>query len=384
VGAYLSGGLDSSTVAALAKDVSGVAPRTFSITFEDAAFDESGYQSTMVEHLGSNHSTVALSRPDIADHFAQTIRHTETPVLRTAPVPMNILSRLVRDEGFKVVLTGEGADEVLGGYDLFKEAKVRQFWARYPDSELRASLLKRLYPYLDLGQSRASAYSRQFFGQALDQPDLPFFSHLPRWTTTARTKQFLSEDLTAELAASAEEALMVQMPVALGSWHPFHRAQYLEAKTLMAGYLLCSQGDRMLMANSVEGRFPFLDHRLIEFANALDPKHKMRGLNEKSLLKRAVAAHVPPAVVSRHKQPYRAPDIGSFFSEAEPPDYVRVLLSGDALREAGYFDVRRVERLLKKIGEGRAVGANDNMALVGILSTQIWHATFVRGFDDFR
>jgi asparagine synthase (glutamine-hydrolysing) len=296
---------------------------------------------------------------------------------------MGILSGLVRREGFKVVLTGEGADEVLGGYDIFKETKIRQFWAQHPDSEFRASLLKRLYPYLDLGQKRGTAYLRQFFGQALDQPDLPFFSHLPRWVTTARTKEFLSADFRAELSGSVEETLAGGMPPALASWHPFHRAQYIEAKTLMAGYLLCSQGDRMLMTNSVEGRFPFLDHRLMEFANALDPKHKMRGLKEKSLLKRAMAPYLPKSVVSRYKQPYRAPDIDSFFPEAGPPEYVRALLEPRALREAGYFDPDRVGRLVKKIEAGRAIGAKDNMALVGILSTQIWHNTFVTGFADF-
>ena len=383
VGAYLSGGLDSSAITALIRSFGDIALRTFSITFEDERLDESVHQQEMVRHLDADHSVVQARRSDIAARFPDTIRHTETPILRTAPVPMGILSGLVRQQGFKVVLTGEGSDEVLGGYDIFKETKIRQFWARHPDSEFRASLLRRLYPYLDLGQKRGAAYLRQFFGQALDQPDLPFFSHLPRWVTTARTKEFLSDDFAAGLSASAEDTLMERMPTAFASWHPFHRAQYLEAKTLMAGYLLCSQGDRMLMTHSVEGRFPFLDHRLIEFANRLDPKHKMRGLNEKSLLKRAMDPYLPRSVLSRFKQPYRAPDIDSFFPKEGPPDYLTDLLAPSALREAGYFDPNRVERLVKKIRAGRAIGAKDNMALVGILSTQVWHATFVTGFRDF-
>ena len=118
----------------------------------------------------------------------------------------------------------------------------------------------------------------------------------------------------------------------MSRWHPFNRSQYLELKTLMPGYLLNAQGDRMLMANSVEGRFPFLDHRVIEFAARLRPSIKMRALNEKYLLKRAMAGLVPASIIERHKQPYRAPDIPAFFS-GKPPDYVTELLSAAKVRE---------------------------------------------------
>lgn len=383
VGAYLSGGLDSSAIAALIRSFGDVALRTFSLTFEDRGLDESEHQRRMVEHLGSEHSTVEAPRAAIGDRFRDAIRHTETPILRTAPVPMGILSALVREQGFKVVLTGEGSDEVLGGYDLFKENKIRQFWARNPDSEFRASLLRRLYPYLDLGQGRSVAYLKEFFGQALDRPDLPFFSHLPRWVTTARVKDFLSRAFRDQLDQDPQDTLMERMPAELGRWHPFHRAQYVEAKTLMAGYLLSSQGDRMLMSNSVEGRFPFLDHRLIEFANQLHPRYKMRVLNEKALLKRAMAPYLPETIVARFKQPYRAPDIPSFFPEGRALDWVREVLSPEALGSTGYFDPERVGRLVRKIEAGRAIGAKDSMALVGILSTQVWHHTFIDQFADF-
>ncbi|MEX2375266.1 MAG: asparagine synthase (glutamine-hydrolyzing) [Dehalococcoidia bacterium] len=377
VGAYLSGGLDSSSIAALVRKQEDVQLRTFSITFEQNSHDESDHQHKVVQHLGPEHSTIECSGSAIAEHFPATIAATESPILRTAPVPMGILSGLVREQGYKVVLTGEGADEVLGGYDIFKEAKIRQFWARQPDSSFRPALLKRLYPYLDLNQRQSQTYLKQFFGQALESPELPYFSHVPRWTTTARTKEFLSDDLKAQLADDAIDVLMGRMPAKLPEWHPFDRAQYIEAKTLMAGYLLCSQGDRMLMRNSVEGRFPFLDHRLMEWANRLHPKHKMRVLEEKALLKRAMAPFLPPEIIARHKQPYRAPDIEAFFGSGEPPDYVMERLSSDAIRDAGYFDPGRVERLMRKVRAGRAIGAKDNMAFVGILSTQLWHHHFV-------
>ena len=133
----------------------------------------------------------------------------------------------------------------------------------------------------------------------------------------------------------------------------------------------------MLMKNSVEGRFPFLDHRVIEFANSLDPRLKMKVLNEKYLLKQAMKGYVPDSIINRYKQPYRAPDIPSFFSEDKSIDYVEELMSDSSIGEAGYFDEKRVAMLLKKIRRGLAIGYKDNMAFVGILSTQLWHEMFI-------
>lgn len=377
VGAYLSGGLDSSVLVALIHHHTDAPLRTFSIGFDDTDLDETRYQQQMIDHLGTHHSRIQIGNRDIADHFVDTIRRTEAPILRNAPVPMRLLSGLVRSQGYKVVLTGEGSDEVLGGYDIFKEAKIRRFWAQNPDSKFRPLLLKRLYPYLDISQSQGLAYLQSFFGNGIDQPDVPYFAHLPRWTTTARCKDFFSDDLRQQLRADAMETIAATWPSAIGRWHPFNRGQYIEAKSLMAGYLLCSQGDRMLMANSVEGRFPFLDHRVIEFANRVHPKYKMRALNEKYLLKRAMSRYLPADIIRRHKQPYRAPDIPAFFGD-RVPEFVRDMLAPATVKDYGYFHPDKVARLVQKIEKGRAIGYKDNMALVGILSTQAWHHLFIK------
>jgi asparagine synthase (glutamine-hydrolysing) len=377
VGAYLSGGLDSSVLVAMIHHFSDARLRTFSIGFDEASLDESDFQQMMIRQVGAHHSRIQCSEADVAEHFYQTIWHTENPVLRTAPVPMRLLSGLVRSQDYKVVLTGEGSDEVLGGYDIFKETKIRQFWAVNRDSSFRPALLKKLYPYLDVSPGRAQSYLREFFGANLDEPELLYFSHTPRWSTTARIKDFFADEVKTHLQDNAIELLANSLPADASGWHAFNRAQYIEAKTLMGGYLLSSQGDRMLMANSVEGRFPFLDHRVIEFANRLPPKLKMKGLNEKYLLKKAMGEFLPPEIVNRHKQPYRAPDIPAFFSD-KTPEYVETLLGEDALRRAGLFDPKRVQMLVKKIRAGRAIGAKDNMALVGILSTQVWHHQFMQ------
>lgn len=389
VGAYLSGGLDSSVLTSLIHHHSTAPLRTFSIGFEEQALDESSYQRMMIEHLNAQHSHIACSNQMVGEQFIDTIRHTETAILRTAPVPMKWLSGLVREQGYKVVLTGEGSDEVLGGYDLFKENKIRQFWALQPQSQWRPLLLKRLYPYLDLTPGRAQSYLQNFYGIGLDNPQAMGFSHLPRWDTTAKAKVFFADELQQRVNVTAEAALSANLPAQFSQWHPLNRAQYLEATSLMGGYLLCSQGDRMLMTNSVEGRFPFLDHRVIEFGNKLPPKMKIKGLNEKYLLKKAMRSYLPAAIVDRHKQPYRAPDVPAFFLNGvdenhAPLPFVKELLSPQKIRDYGYFDAKRVEMLVKKAERGLAVGYRDNQALVGILSTQVWHHLFIENFSGFR
>ena len=384
VGAYLSGGLDSTVTAALAQRFTGDRLRTFSVAFEDAEFDESRYQQAAVKHLGVDHQTVMCRKTDIGRVFPEVIWHAERPVLRAAPAPMYLLSRLVREQGYKVVVTGEGADEVLGGYDLFKEAKVRRFWAAAPDSAFRAGALARLYPYLTNLQAQPLAYRKAFFHARPEDLAHPLFSHLPRWDLTARLKVFFSPAMQAELAgASAYADCLGLLPADFERWPPFCRAQHLEASILLPGYILSAQSDRMAMAHSVEGRFPFLDHRLAEFAAGLPCAMKMRGLDEKHLLKRAARGLIPASVFNRSKQPYRAPDAECFFAAGAAGDageYVAELLAPQRIAADGVFQPAAVELLVRKARAGRAIGVKDNMALLGVLSTQLVVDQFIRNF----
>ena len=380
VGAYLSGGLDSAAIVALIRSFTDTPLRTFSVAFDDPEFDESAHQALMVRHLGTDHTTLHCSRRDIGNAFPELIRHTEAPILRTAPTPLMLLSRRVREHGYKVVLTGEGADEVFGGYDLFKEAKVRRFWARQPGSTLRPKLLGRLYGYLENSPVANPAFAQAFFGKGLEYIDRPIFAHVPRWSTSQRALAFLSPELRASAGERDPLAWYEQrLPAEIMRWAPLERDQYVEAKSLLAGYLLTAQGDRVAAANSIEGRVPFLDHRLIEFANRLPPSWKIRGLTEKYLLRRALDGLLPDAVRLRIKQPYRAPDSQSFFFDGEPLDYVADLMSASRLRAAGYFDATAVGRLFDKCRSGRVAGFADNQAFVGILSTMLLHHQFVDG-----
>jgi len=384
VGAYLSGGLDSTVIAALVKKLGTTHLRTFSVAFEDKEFDESSFQNEASEFLKTDHQGVLCSSQDIGRVFPDVMWHTEKPVLRTAPAPLFLLSKLVRDQGYKVVLTGEGSDELLGGYDIFKEAKIRRFWAQYPESKFRPLLLRRLYPYMKNLQSQPDAYLRAFFHVRKDDLGSPFFSHLPRWDMTSKIKMFFSKDTRERVKHSnAMGHLEAELPSHYRQWDGFTQAQYLESAYLLPGYILSSQGDRMAMAHSVEGRFPFLDYRVVEFASRLSPQLKMKVLNEKYLLKAAVGDLIPRSIRNRHKQPYRAPDSQSFLMggrEAQLHDYAEELLAPRAIAEAGVFDADTVGKLVAKARQRQVISVKDNMAFVGILSTQLVVDRFIKNF----
>ncbi len=380
VGSYLSGGIDSSLVAALGLRAKGARFNTFSLRFADAEYDETPFQRLMVERLGSDHHEVTVTRRDIAEAFPDVVRHAERPVLRTAPAPMFLLSRLVRDAGIKVVLTGEGADEMFAGYDVFREARVRRFWARQPRSQARPRLLERLYPYLARSPVGQAAMARQFFGQDLAAWRAPGFGHGPRWRSASALQRLLAADVRASLDGfDPVAAFLAGLPGEFGRWTPLAQDQYVEVRTLLSAYLLSSQGDRMLMAHSVEGRFPFLDRDVVALANALPDRYKLAGLDEKAVLKSVSRDLVPGPILERKKQPYRAPDALSFVGP-DAPEWVGEVMREGALADAGVFDPALAARFHRKCLDRRdeAQFSNaDNMALVGVLSTQLLHAGFV-------
>lgn len=379
VGAYLSGGLDSSTIAALIRQHSSNRLDTFSIAFTDPAFDESAYQERMARLLGTQHQVIRVTPGDIGDVFPAVIWHTETPILRTSPAPLYLLSRLVSENNYKVVLTGEGADEFLAGYNIFKEALIRRFWARHPDSRLRPLLLRRLYPYIEELSNGKQAYREAFFGQGLTDISALDYSHAIRWKNTSRARRFFSEDLRSLLIDSPDARQQVYYPPEFAGWHPLHQAQYLEITIFLSQYLLSSQGDRVAMAHSVEGRFPFLDYRVVEFCNRLPPDLKLRELNEKYLLKRFAREFLPAEIWTRPKRPYRAPIQRAFFNPVAEV-YLEQVLSNQALSQAGLFKPGAVAQLLVRGREGREFGETDEMVLVGIISTQLLYHQFIEQF----
>jgi asparagine synthase (glutamine-hydrolysing) len=384
VAAYLSGGIDSSVTTAFIKEAEPGILNTFSIGFKDKAFDETSYQLEASEYFNTHHVAFTCTSEDIGDSFYETVKHTEFPVLRTAPTPMFLLSKKVRENNIKVVITGEGADEMLAGYNIFKEAKIRRFWAKQPQSIIRPLLLKKLYPYLGWMKTSPAGVLKTFFGYKLTDTDNPLYSHILRWHNTSRIQNYFSDQLRAELM-DYDPLMEVHKNLAdnFSKFGNLAKSQYLESSIFMSGYLLSSQGDRMAMANSVEGRYPFLDYRVIEFAARIPEDDKLHLLDEKYILKKMMKGRIPDSILTRHKQAYRAPIHTSFFG-SRAPDYVMEMLSSDQINNYGIFDPGKVSKLIEKFKAGSSITEVENMALAGILSTQMINKFFIRdnSFDS--
>lgn len=377
VAAYLSGGLDSALTTTLARKWTNSSLKTFSLEFSDPRFDESVYQREMVNHLQTDHSSIRCTEKDIIDNIDDVIWATERPLLRTAPIPMFLLSKLVRSEKFKVVITGEGADEFFLGYDIFKEAKVREYCSRRPDSKIRPVLLGKLYPYL-FQDPRTAKFQEAFFLQHFMETSDPFYGHRLRWNLNARIRDFYSPDMRNHVQENFDESLFRNLPANFRTMPPLERTQMVEIETFLSGYLLSSQGDRMSMAHSVEGRFVFLDHELIEFASKISTKKKMQGLQEKYILRQIGASLLPKNILERKKFPYRAPDIESFLIGEKGREKISAELAPENIRAFGVFDPEKASLLLRKFlsKPDAKVTMSDNLVLMAIMTGQILYRKF--------
>jgi asparagine synthase (glutamine-hydrolysing) len=381
VGTYLSGGLDSSLITALAQAETDHELRTFSIAFRDPRYDERVHQEEVARAIGTLHHVVEAVPGDIAAAFPDVVRHVEMPLVRTAPVPLYLLAREVRAQRITVVATGEGADELFWGYELFKEVALRELARSDPDRAV--AMLGELYSYLGPSAARRGpAWSRFLLETGADDQQLG--SHLTRAVATATVKAFYRPEVAEAIGATASlDRLRAELPAAFGRWSPLERAAWLELATLLEPYLLSAQGDRVAMAHGVEGRFPFLDHRVFAHSASLPPEEKLAGMREKVALRKVAAKVLPPAIAARPKQPYRAPEVAPFFAD-DAPEWVEDALSPSALRETEMWDEQTVAGLLRRCRAGRATGMRESMALVGILSTQLWHRELVgKGAADY-
>jgi asparagine synthase (glutamine-hydrolysing) len=374
VGAYLSGGLDSSITASLARSASRHPLQSFSITYAIPEFDESLHQEEVAAAVGSVHTASVIAMDTIAQSFPNVIWHTETPLLRTAPALMYHLAKLTRESGVKVVVGGEGADEMFLGGDLFKELSVRRFCMRRPQSLGRRRLFDRICRETPSGSGGPESLYRSLLECAA--PNDPLFSHLPRFTSSHVDEFYAPEfkaslgglDVTAELRAS--------LPTRFFGWSPLNQAAYLEMTTRLSPYLLGSNGDRMTMAHGVEGRYPFLDHRVFEFAAALPTGSRLRGLREKEVLRRWASRILSGRIKSRQKPPQRAPDSQNFLLPTSPA-WIGDHLTTEALRRVGIFSPAAVGGLVRRCSAGLSHALGEDQAMVAVLSTQLWYHQFI-------
>ena len=304
VGCYLSGGIDSSVTSLLAKRVNKKQFKSFSITFSDKIFDESEYQHMMVKSLDSDHYSVNIDGKTVADNFYNAAKHFERPVFRTAPVPLYLLSEKVRRENIKVVLTGEAADEVLFGYDTNKELKLLSLWKNGLNENEILNTVMQLNPHLDYYKDKEQlGFLKMYYESFVGRSDTPLAGLVMRVNNNQVLSNMFNKDwgLSFELEKISDQ-LDNLTPEHVKDWDIFRRNQYLEMKTLLPGYLLSAQGDRMAMAHGIEGRFPFLDHNLIEWLLTVPTDMKIKGFSTKNILKETFKNDIPEPIVNRPKR----------------------------------------------------------------------------------
>ncbi len=375
VATYLSGGIDSSVITHLTSRIKADQFKTFSVAFSDKDFDESTYQQEMVAHLNTDHTEVKVNYEMINRTLSDAVYHLERPIFRTAPVPLFLLSEEVNRQGIKVVLTGEGADEILFGYDSFKELKLLDFWRKQPESKLRPLLIKRLYPHLQhYKDSRQFGMMRMYYEGFLTNITNEMASLNIRVHNNKAIANFFNKDFKLSFDHQGLLGKIKQaIPDNFSSWSLLQRNQFLEIKSLLSGYLLSSQGDRMSMAHSVEGRYPFLDHRLIEKVFHYPDSYKMKILKQKYLLTKAFEENIPSVIVNRPKRPYMSPDLKSFFVNGKLTESAEYFLSDPVIDNYGIFDKKYVGRLINKFKRKlpENIGYRDNMLITFLLSTQM-------------
>lgn len=380
VGVYLSGGLDSSITTFLATQESSHTLRSYSITFEDEGYDETHYQQELASHLGTDHTAIHIKRYDIAQNFPEALYHTETAQFRTAFVPLFNLAKQVRKDGIRVVLTGEGADEIFLGYNIFKETLIRSHWDSFANDNDRAAALSALYPHLKQFSNAQVKQTLSFYNSTNSTEYPVLFSHLPRFTNGKFAARLFNNPSNTDVLTSTEEWINNRYPN-LNCASPIEKAQTLEWNTLLNGYLLSSQADRMTAAASIEGRCPFLSPDVIAIANGLPQDLKLHnGIDEKYILKQAFKNDLPPSVINRPKQPYRAPDAICFL-EKNRPEWVEETLSEKNIQNSDIVNTKICLPFIKNIftKDPDKISARENAAFILLLSSLELERQFIRG-----
>jgi asparagine synthase (glutamine-hydrolysing) len=370
---YLSGGVDSSTVVALASKILGRPIPTFTVQVLARGFDESGPAAVVSQHIGARPVVVPCADLDVVGTYPELIRAAEAPVVDASSAALLLLARAVHEHGYKVALTGEGADEWLAGYPWFHFHRVLSTLDSLPG--LRLGQVGRRIALAALGGGRPDwDYCRRVHA-ALGGPCA--IHELYALISLGR-RRFLSRQTLEALGDYLPYEDLGQDFERLRRWHPLNRSLYWGARIHLAGHLLSFKSDRIAMHSSVETRPPFLDEGVFAYLAQLHPRWKLRGLKDKYLLRLLGERWLPRSIAWRPKQMFRTPS--DSFSARGAPAFVEDLLSEEALQQTGYFDVRAVRtwwQLLRATGRGSPLRTPADMGMVGVLATQLWHHTFL-------
>jgi asparagine synthase (glutamine-hydrolysing) len=375
VGAYLSGGVDSSVILALACHLKGPAINTYTVRVHAPELDELDAATLSARHIGAKPPVVQDFRDDDAlATYPRLLAAAEAPVIDTACAALLQLSGRVHSCGQKVVLTGEGADEWLVGYPWYKVAKLAGFLDFIPGVPL-SRLVRKVYLRANKVPHFSDAWRREV-EDAVGGPN----AWIDAYGLLAISKlRFYSESMR-ETLAQTNPWMELGFPVERARrWDPLHRGVWIAARVLLAGHLLQAKGDRVAMHSSVEVRYPFLDEDVFDFLSKLHPRWRLRGLRDKHLLRLLAERWVPKEVARRHKVIFRAP-LDSFLMEPEPP-FVAELVSEESLRKTGYFDIAEVNRWrrdFRQLRGGSLPRLSVEMGLMAVVATQLWHHLFMK------
>jgi asparagine synthase (glutamine-hydrolysing) len=380
LGVYLSGGLDSSIVSfEVARRTTG-SLRSYSIAFEDERFDETRFQQLVSKRLGTTHRSITISYDDVVDNLTSALRFAESPSFRTGFVGLYLLSQVVEQDGIKVILTGEGADEVLLGYDLFWQIHVRERVRRGATIDQVRHILERLNQFIitDEDRSRMIAYgfssAKQFAGD-----NSMLSSHIERYNLGLPFSHMLvaegRQGSPREHAGDRWRSYLNDKYTNLGQESELQRSQTIETETLLSGHLLSVQGDRASMAHSVETRAPFLDPDLVSAMYSKGTEVLLNGEHtEKQLLKDAYSDALPEEVIDRQKFPYRTPD-GFAFLRGRGRELCYDVVA-DRRNSASILDLDKFTKFLDAVTARDHIRPRDNHTLMMGLTTLIVEKLF--------
>ena len=376
VGSYLSGGVDSSMILALACRLKGPMINTYTVRVNEPEFDELSAASLSARHIGAKPPIVQeYGDREALESYPELIEAAEAPVIDTSCGALLKLAERVHTNGQKVVLTGEGADEWLVGYPWYKAAKLFGFLDVVPGLNLSFWAKS---GYLRL--NKVPHFSREWRERVEASVGGPN-AWIDSYGLLAISKlRFYSEQMR-EVMNDSHPWGELGFPLEKAKrWAPLNRGIWIAARVLLAGHLLQAKGDRVAMHSSVEVRYPFLDEEVFSFTAKLHPRWKLRGFHDKYLLRLLAERWIPKSIARRGKVIFRAP-LDSFHKDPEPP-YVAQLLSEGSLRRTGYFDFQEVARWRKGFRELRAGSLprlSVELGLAAVVATQLWHHQFMGG-----
>jgi asparagine synthase (glutamine-hydrolysing) len=369
---YLSGGVDSSTVVAVASDVLKRPIPTFTISVQAKGLNEENEAAIVARHVGTKSIIVPYGDSDVRTSYPELIRAAEVPVVDTSCAALMMLAKSVRQNGYKVALTGEGADEFMAGYSWFKTHKLLSVFGQSFGMFLRQMGLRVSgSPRFPQEQIRATQDAVGGHNGWIDLYGMMSLSKL----------RFYREDLRNTLAIESPFTKLGLNSERVKKWHPFNRSIYVGCRVMLPGHLLCSKGDRVAMNSSVEVRYPFLDEDLIAYLLKIDPKWKLHGLRDKYILRNMASRWLPKEIAWRRKVMFRAPLDSFHMSGPETPAWIDQVLSPESLKKTGLFDADAVSKWRKDLPNMRRMLTRTSieLGLVAVTATQLWHHLYISG-----